>query len=144
MIDLNEQISEHFTMREMCYSATASAKGWPNVCGPVEADNLRRLVSRVLQPLRNHLGQRLTVSSGYRTQRVNRYVGGANNSMHLSGCAADVRTPDWETCYKAAAYVCRELPFTECIVSHRGLSIWLHLAYDPASSKRYVGYKQYR
>ena len=144
MIDLDEKISEHFTMREMCYSATASAKGWPNVCGPVEADNLRRLVRCTLQPLRDHLKTPLHVRSGYRTQQLNKHVGGARNSLHLSGCAADVRMPDWETCYKAAAYVCRELPFTECIVSHRGMAIWLHLAYDPTAIKRYVGYKEYR
>ena len=144
MIDLDEKISENFTMREMCYSETATAKMWLNVCGPVEADNLRRLVRQVLQPLRNYLGVKMPVRSGYHTHNLNKYVGGTKNSFHLSGCAADVKMPDWETCYKAAAYVCRELPFTECIVSHRGMAIWLHLAYDPTARKRYVGYKEYR
>ena len=131
-------------MREMCYSETATAKMWLNLCGPVEAENVRRLVRRVLQPLRNYMGVPLVVRSGYRTPKLNKYVGGVNNSFHVKGCAADVKMPDWETCYKAAAYVCRELPFTECIVSHRGMAIWLHLAYDPTASKRYVGYKEYR
>ena len=143
MINLDEQLSENFTMREMCYSETATAKMWLNVAGHREADNLRRLVRCTLQPLRDYLKTPLHVRSGYRTQQLNKHVGGARNSLHLSGCAADVKMADWAMAFRAAGYVIDCLPFTELIVSRKGLAIWLHIAYDPSSPKHTVSFKQY-
>ena len=143
MIDLDEQISANFNMRELLHSETATAKMWVNVCGHEEADNLRYLVREVLQPLRDHLGTKRVVRSGYRTKALNKAVGGAPNSFHTRGCAADLKMPNWETAFKAAAFVTANLPFSEVILSCKGLSIWLHVACDRGSEKKYVGFKKY-
>lgn len=42
------------------------------------------------QEIRNGLGKPVTVNSGYRTPTYNNAVGGANNSMHMYGMAADL------------------------------------------------------
>lgn len=44
----------------------------------------------VLQHIRNTLGVSLTITSGYRTPEYNKRIGGATNSMHTKGMAADV------------------------------------------------------
>lgn len=59
---------------------------------PVELrGNVERLVWEVLQPLRNALGKPITITSGYRTPAYNRRVGGARNSQHMKGLAADIK-----------------------------------------------------
>jgi uncharacterized protein YcbK (DUF882 family) len=47
----------------------------------------------LLQRLRDKVGKPLTVTSGYRCQKHNKAVGGAANSQHVLGTAADIRVP---------------------------------------------------
>jgi uncharacterized protein YcbK (DUF882 family) len=51
--------------------------------------NIKRLANN-LQKLRDHLGQRITINSGYRSPAHNRKIGGAINSTHMQGMAADI------------------------------------------------------
>jgi len=51
--------------------------------------NLVKLASQ-LQTLRNHLGRRIHINSGYRSPQHNRAVGGADESQHVLGKAADI------------------------------------------------------
>lgn len=57
----------------------------------------------LLQAMRTHFGQAVNVASGYRTPAHNRAVGGAQNSQHLYGKAADIQI-DGVTPEQAAAY----------------------------------------
>jgi len=52
--------------------------------------NIIRLVTEVLQPLRDQIGQPIFVASGYRCKDHNRAVGGVPNSQHMLGKAADI------------------------------------------------------
>ena len=45
----------------------------------------------VLQAIRNHFGQPITITSGYRTVAHNRKVGGEDYSQHIYGTAADIQ-----------------------------------------------------
>ena len=51
--------------------------------------NINLLVDNVLDPIRDRLCTPIIITSGYRCPKVNRLVGGVNNSQHMSGCAAD-------------------------------------------------------
>lgn len=53
--------------------------------------NIRFLVRSLLQPMRTLLGTPITVVSGYRCRSHNRAVGGATNSRHMEGKAADIK-----------------------------------------------------
>ena len=57
-------------------------------------DNIIALVEEVLQPLRDSWGGPLFINSGYRCSELNKAVGGAENSMHRYGQAADVACTD--------------------------------------------------
>lgn len=48
-----------------------------------------RLV-KLLQKIRNKFGAAVTINSGYRTAAHNKAVGGATNSYHMQGMAADI------------------------------------------------------
>ena len=53
-------------------------------------DNIKALVDKVIQPLRDAWGEPLAINSGYRCPEVNKAVGGAPTSQHAKGEAADV------------------------------------------------------
>jgi len=56
--------------------------------------NLRRL-AKELQLLRDELGKPIIINSGYRDLAHNKRVGGATNSYHLRGMAADFYVKDF-------------------------------------------------
>lgn len=83
-----------FCISELLYSKTAvDHKIW-NGCTYLIEKKLEQLVEHVLDPARAIYGKPVRVSSGYRCPKLNALVGGANNSQHLMGEAADVYTDD--------------------------------------------------
>ena len=93
------QLSEHFSLSEFTRSATATERGISNNLDPQNPAhaaiiaNLRNLCEQVLEPLRAFARQPIIISSGYRSPALNRAVGGAKNSQHLTGEAVDIRIP---------------------------------------------------
>ena len=66
-------------------------------CGqlpPLARENVKALVSEVLDPVREKLGMPIVVNSGYRCEMHNKDVGGVKNSQHLKGEAADLTCSD--------------------------------------------------
>ena len=90
------KLSEHFTLEEMTASTTAEKKGIENVPDGKAKMALANLCQKILEPVRQKFGYPITVTSGYRSEQLNRAVGGVRNSQHLTGDAADI--------------VCRALP----------------------------------
>jgi len=85
------RLTENFTLEEMYASSTAARKGIDNMPSPVVQQNLRMLAEKVLQPIRDAYRHPITVTSGYRCAELNKAVGGAKASQHLTGCAADIK-----------------------------------------------------
>lgn len=85
-------LSKNFTLQEMTASSTANKHGIANVPGAQEAMNLYKLCNEVLQPIRDKYGKPIIVGSGFRNKQVNKLVGGAANSDHMFGAAADIHT----------------------------------------------------
>ena len=87
-------LSPHFTMAEMTYSATAAQNGWANMPDAKAEAELKALCSKTLEGIRSTCGSNpVQVTSGYRSKQLNTAVGGASNSAHLYGCAADFVIP---------------------------------------------------
>ena len=88
------QLTEHFTLEEFTFSSTAKARGIDNTVSSQRViENLRTLCEQVLEPLRSYANQPITISSGYRCKTLNKVVGGARNSQHMTGEAADIHIP---------------------------------------------------
>lgn len=81
-----------FTFDELIRSATAERLGIDNLPPPEEMDNLRLLAIKILQPLRDAWQRPIIVTSGYRSPALNKALGGARNSQHLYGEAADIQS----------------------------------------------------
>lgn len=64
------------------------------ILGEWELNNIKKLVTDILQPIRDKYGKPVTVTSGYRNPSINRLVGGSANSQHCKGEAADIKCED--------------------------------------------------
>ncbi|MFM2290168.1 MAG: hypothetical protein RL684_3311 [Pseudomonadota bacterium] len=85
------QLSEHFTLEELTYSAIAMRHGLDNTPNAVQIANLERLCVTLLEPARLILGVPMHINSGFRAEMVNILVGStAKHSAHLDGRAVDI------------------------------------------------------
>jgi len=83
VIDRKHKLSENFTLGEFLH------KGVEVDSLPVYIiQNLTKL-ARELQKVRTKIGKPFVITSGYRTPAHNKAVGGAKNSWHMKGLAAD-------------------------------------------------------
>lgn len=118
------QLTANFTLAEL----TATSTGLPNVPTPAEEASLRALAEHVLQPLRDALGRPVLVNSGFRSERVNRAVGGTATSQHRLGQAADIRVAGMGSVDLAREIVRLGLPFDQLIEE---FGRWVHVSYGP-------------
>lgn len=107
----NVKLTEHFTLEEMVRSRMAEKHGIDNTPGAFEIANLRLLCEKILEPARLEIGMPITVTSGFRSERVNKIVGGVRGSLHLIGKAADITCSDNARLYE----VLQKLPCFELI-----------------------------
>ena len=139
------RLSPHFTLAEMCKTSAKTADG--NIPSRVHIENLKRLCGW-LEMLRDEWNHRygegndpIIINSGYRSEAVNKAVGGVKGSNHLTGCAADIRVADIEQALRYAVILLdisddsRE-DFDELLLerSPRG-TYWLHFAVRPPSQE---------
>ena len=107
-------------------------------CGqlpPLARENVKALVSEVLDPVREKLGMPIVVNSGYRCEKHNKDVGGVRNSQHLRGEAADV--------------TCADLPRLKALIIENGkfdqlidYGTFLHVSYKRIGQNRHQRLKK--
>ena len=121
-------MSKYFTINELTRSDKARQHGIENIPSQVVALKLQQLIERVLDPLRELWGAPLLITSGYRCTRLNRIVGGAENSQHIVGEAADLTAgsrADNRALYEMA--VRSSIPYDQIILEKGG--VWIHISY---------------
>jgi zinc D-Ala-D-Ala carboxypeptidase len=92
-----EMLSEHFSLAEFTYSQTASRAGIDNTPTKEAYVNLQAL-AEIMEAVRALCGDSpVTITSGYRNEKVNALVGGSTNSAHISGLACDFIVPAYGT-----------------------------------------------
>lgn len=132
------KLSENFSLQELTKSETASRRGLDNTPGATEIANLKVLVEKVLQPIRNHYKKGVHVNSGFRHSEVNAAVGGSKTSDHTKGRAADIEIPGVANA-DLAHYIKDNLKFTQLILEFYTPGIpdsgWVHVSYDPGNLK---------
>ena len=140
------RLSEHFTLAEL----TKTNTNLKNVPNEVQIKNLKRLCGW-LEMLRAEWNKRygegdegIVINSGFRSEAVNKAVGGAATSSHLTGCAADIRVSGMEQALRYAVILLdisdegRE-DFDELLIERnaRG-AIWLHFAVRAQGNRRRI------
>ena len=155
-LNANAKLSEHFTLGE--FTKSGSHPEVYNIPSHEAIANLKRLCVW-LEALREaspdptaspgpskRRGAPIIINSGYRSPQLNRKIGGANNSNHLTGCAVDIRTSGMEQAICYAAILVNyskesNQDFDELLIEkNRYGAIWLHFAVRPKDNRRKVAF----
>ena len=128
-------LSKNFSLKELTASSTASRKGINNTPSEEQVIALTALVNCVLQPVRDHYGKSVRVSSGFRSRALNAAVGGSRTSEHTLGQAADF-TVSGVSCKEVCEWIANEsgLEWNQLIFERRFDSTgkettqWIHVS----------------
>ena len=138
------RLSEHFTLGEM---TKTSVKGVDNTPHHAAVLNLKNLCENWLEPLRQAQGP-IIINSGFRSEAVNKAIGGVKGSNHLTGCAVDIHVSGIEQAIRYAAILLdisdeRKENFDELLIerSPKG-TYWIHFAVRPSGNRRKLRFIQ--
>ena len=188
------RLSPHFTLGEL---TKTSVKGVDNTPNHAAVLNLKRICQDWLEPLRAEYNRRygedsslvsgpsrmvapptgtrphrsslpIVINSGYRSEAVNKAIGGVKGSNHLTGCAVDIHVSGIEQAIRYATILLdiseeRKEDFDELLIEGKGFalgsgpsrmaqpptgtrpqyrSLWLHFAVRPSGNRRKVRFIQ--
>ena len=168
------RLSPHFTLEEL---TKTSVKGVDNTPNHAAVLNLKRICVSWLEPLREEYNRKygedsslvsgpsrmaepptgtrphrsslpIVINSGYRSEAVNRAIGGVKGSNHLTGCAVDIHVSGMEQAIRYASILLdiseeRKEDFDELLIEAKGFgSLWLHFAVRPSGNRRKVRFIQ--
>ncbi len=133
------QLSEHLSLAEVTRSETAKRRGISNMPTPEHIENFKLLAEKVFQPIRDHFGVPIRISSGYRSKELNTAIGGSLSSQHCQGEAIDIDM-DGTTVTNSEIfnYIKDNLNFDQLIWEF-GTDTnpdWVHVSYDSAGKQR--------
>ena len=115
---------------------TVTNTGLQNIPTQKEQANLRLLVEKILDPLREMYGKPITINSAYRSPMVNARIGGAKNSEHMTGCAADITAGSKEENKKLFALIRDNFTFRQLIDEKE--YTWIHVSYNEKDNKKQI------
>lgn len=99
-------------------------------------NNIKRLTTNTLQPIRDKFGV-VKITSGYRSKGVNDAVGGAKNSQHRIGQAADFVVPGKNLFDIFKEIVSSNIPYDQIIYeTNKQGNSWIHISFNSLSKNR--------
>ncbi|MFZ4455485.1 MAG: D-Ala-D-Ala carboxypeptidase family metallohydrolase [Bacteroidales bacterium] len=126
-------LSKNFSLEEL----TVSSSHLPNVPTALDIVRLTALTTHVLQPLRELCGKPIKVNSGFRSNAVNKSIGGSATSQHLKGEAADLDALDNAQLFHL---IRQHLPFDQLIWEggNDQQPNWVHVSYKEKDNRQEV------
>lgn len=118
----------YFTVAELCASDTAKKYGIDNTPNSIVISHLQQLIN-FLNPLREAWGSTIRVNSGYRCEKLNRFVGGSKTSSHLIGYGVDLIPVNgkMDAFKKFIIDYMKNKMFDQCIIEKSGKTEWIHI-----------------
>ena len=125
---MSDQLTANFTVKEL----TVTNRPLANVPNKNEVEQLRLLAVNILQPLREKLGRPVLVNSAFRSEAVNKAVGGTPTSQHRLGQAADIRVTGMSPLELCKFIIAAGLPFDQLIEE----GTWTHVSFGPRNRRQ--------
>lgn len=135
------QITEHFSLKELTRSESARRAGIENKPSSAEMDNIY-YTAQQLEKIRAYVGRGIIVTSCFRSERVNKLVGGSPTSAHRFGLAADCDAVGLTSLAFAKEIIKMrdegEITFDQLILEfpERGDGAWVHIGFRRSSPMR--------
>ena len=133
-------LSKNLTLFEMTRSDMAKRKGISNQPTPEHLANMIILAEKIFQPIREHFGVPIYISSGYRSAALNKKIGGAKNSQHCLGQAIDIDMDGHPHVSNVEVFKwIRENLIFDQLIWEFGNSTspdWVHVSYSPTGTNR--------
>jgi hypothetical protein len=82
-------LTENVSLKELTKSESATRFGISNEPTEEALSNLQKLATHILQPVRDHFGKPLIITSGYRSPELCVKIGSTTTSQHTKGQASD-------------------------------------------------------
>lgn len=144
------QLSKNLSLAEVTRSETAKRKGISNMPTPEHIENFKKLAENVFQPIRDHFGCPIHISSGYRSEALNKAIGGAGkvingkyvaSSQHCQGEAIDIDmdgSASGVTNKQVFDYIKDNLNFDQLIweFGTDANPDWVHVSFDSSGKQR--------
>ena len=110
---------------------------------PEHIENFKILATKVFEPIREHFGVPIRISSGYRSSELNKCVGGSAASQHSSGEAIDIdQDATTITNKQVFEYIRDNLAFDQ-LINEFNYS-WVHVSYKANGKQRGEALEAYK
>ena len=134
------KLTENFSLNELTKSQTAERKGIDNTPSAEHQENLKSLCEMILQPIRDHFGQVVSVSSGYRSPELCVAIGSYTQSQHAKGQASDFEIFGGSN-KELADYIDENLDYDQLILEYwkgedEPNSGWVHCSFNTQGNRK--------
>jgi zinc D-Ala-D-Ala carboxypeptidase len=137
------KLSKNVSLAEFCHSDTAKRRGIDNtIKDPAHLASAKLLCEKVFQPIREHFGVPIYISSGYRSAALNRAVKGSRSSQHCRGEAFDLDADRWGkiTNKEIFDYIREHLDWDQMIweFGNDSQPDWVHVSFKATGNRRQI------
>lgn len=137
------KLSNYVSLAEVTKSDTATRRGISNEPTPEHLENLKTICVEVFDKVRTHFGVPLFISSGYRSEALNKAIGGSKNSDHNLGRALDLDQDgrgNGVTNMEVFEFIKDNLEFDQLIYEFGTTKNpdWVHVGYRKGANRKQV------
>jgi hypothetical protein len=136
------KLSENLNLSEVTRSESAKRSGIDNMPTEKHLESLKILATNIFQPIREHFKVPIHISSGYRSEKLNRLVPGTSlTSDHCFGRAIDIDMDGTKISNNDVFhYIKNNLKFKQLIAEFpiNGNLSWVHVSYDENNLKNQI------
>jgi len=121
------KISDHITFAEATHSNTAKRCGIDNIPNEEQTNNMKMLAEKIFEPLRLWVGGPIKITSMFRSEELNKALGGASDDVY--GHKTNAEMFDW---------ICSHCNFDQIIweFGNDKNPAWVHVSYISVEKNR--------
>tara|TARA_Y100000385_G_scaffold217661_1_gene226840 strand:- start:2813 stop:3283 length:471 start_codon:yes stop_codon:yes gene_type:complete len=137
------KLSKNLNLAEVLRSETAKRRKIDNAPTDEHIENLRILAANIFQPMRDHFGKAIYISSGYRSEALNKAIKGSKTSQHCKGEALDIDNDNANngvTNRDIYEFIRDNLKFDQLINEFpvKGNPSWVHVSYSKTQQRNQI------
>lgn len=129
-----QKISKYITYEEATISQTAVRKKIVNIPNDDQLANMQKVATEIFDKVREHFDKPIRVSSFFRSEKLNKAIGGSKTSQHVKGQAIDMQGMNGLTNREIFEYIKNNLDFDQLINEYD--YSWVHVSYVSKEKNR--------